>query len=139
VLQIASQKRYDLRWLIAQWSDLFDDKEGTMLRWIGDGLTFVFWLSVLQLTRLAVVLMCVSEAVIVVTLWPIGFVFWQMHNQSMYLLMPIGATILGAIQVALWQFTWLRLAQRGGHWRALAEHFSTVVRYPVVRTPHDWE
>ena len=110
-----------------------------MLRWIGDGLTFMFWLSVLQLARLALVLICVAQAVIVVTLWPIGFVFWQMHNQSMYLLMPIGATLLVAIQVALWQFTWLRLAQRGGHWRALAEHFSTVVRYPVVRTPHEWE
>ena len=110
-----------------------------MLRWIGDSLTFMFWLSVLQLARLAVVLMCVAEAVIVVTLWPIGFVFWQMHNQPMYLLLPIGATLFVAIQVALWQFTWLRLAQRGGHWRALAEHFSTVVRYPVVRTPHDWE
>jgi hypothetical protein len=125
--------------LIAHWSDRFDDKEGTMLRWIGDSLTFMFWLSVLQLARLAVVLMCVAEAVIVVTLWPIGFVFWQMHNQSMYLLMPIGATLLVAIQVAFWQFTWLRLAQRGGLWRALAEHFSTVVRYPVVRTPHEWE
>ncbi len=110
-----------------------------MLRWIGDSLTFVFWLSVLQLARLAVMLMCVAEAVIVVTLWPIGFVFWQMHNQSMYMLMPIGATLFVAIQVALWQFTWLRLAQRGGHWRALAEHFSTVVRYPVVRTPREWE
>jgi hypothetical protein len=128
-----------LRWLIAHRSDRLHDKEGTMLRWIGDSLTFMFWLSVLQLTRLAVVLMCVAEAVIVVTLWPIGFVFWQMNNQPMYLLMPIGATLLVAIQVALWQFTWLRLAQRGGHWRALAEHFSTVVRYPVVRTPHEWE
>ncbi len=65
-----------------------------MLRWIGDNLTFMFWLSVLQLARLAVVLMCVAEAVIVITLWPIGFVFWQMHNQSMYLLIPIGATLL---------------------------------------------
>ena len=59
--------------------------------------------------------------------------------QPMYLLLPIGATLLVIIQVALWQFAWLRLAQRGGHWRALAEYFSTVVRYPVVRRPHEWE
>jgi hypothetical protein len=47
--------------------------------------------------------------------------------------------LIVAVQVALWQFTWLRIAQRGGRWRALAECFSRVVRYPVVRTPHAWE
>jgi hypothetical protein len=110
-----------------------------MLRWIGDSLTFLFWLAVLQAASLIVLLVCTAEALLVVALWMVGFVFWQMRNQPMYLLMPIGATLFVAIQVALWQFTWLRLAQRGGRWRALAEYFSTVVRYPVVRTPHAWE
>ena len=36
-----------------------------MLRWIGDGLSFLCWLGVLQLARLAVVLICIAEVVIV--------------------------------------------------------------------------
>ena len=110
-----------------------------MLRWIGDSLRFLYWLAVLHLARWVVVLFCLGEVVGVLTLWAIAFVEWQTHDRPSYILMPLGATFLVAIQVALWQFTWLRLAQRGGKWRALAEWFSAVVRYPVVRTPHPWE
>ena len=110
-----------------------------MLRWISDSLEFLFWLGVLQLARLVVVLVCIAEVLVVLALWPVGFVEWQTHDRAIYLLIPIGATFLFAVQVALWQFTWLRIAERGGHWRAIAEGFSRVVRYPVVRMPHPWE
>jgi hypothetical protein len=110
-----------------------------MLRWIGDSLKFLYWLTVLQLARLVVVLFCIAEVVGVLTLWGVAFAEWQTHDRAIYFLIPLGATLIVAIQVALWQFTWLRLAQRGGHWRALAEWFSSVVRYPVVRPPHSWE
>ncbi len=66
-------------------------------------------------------------------LWPVGFDEGQTMTSELYLLIPIGATFLFAIQVALWQYTWLRIAQRGGHWRAIAEGSQWVVRYPVVR------
>lgn len=110
-----------------------------MLRWIGDSLEFLLWLGVLQLARLVVVLFCIAEIVGVLTLWVVAFIEWQTHDRPIYLLMPLGATLFVAVQVALWQFTWLRMAQRGGHWRAIAEVFSRVVRYPIVRTPHPWE
>jgi len=110
-----------------------------MLRWIGDSLRFLYWLGVLVLARWIVVLFCIVEVVGVLALWAVAFVKWQTHDRAIYLLIPLGATFLVAIQVALWQFTWLRLAQRGGKWRALAEWFSRVVRHPVVRPPHPWE
>ena len=115
------------------------EKGRRMLRWISDSLEFLFWLGALQLARLVVLLVCIAEVLVVLALWPVAFVWWQMHDRAIYLLIPIGATLLFAIQIALWQFTWLRIAQRGGHWRAIAEGFSRVVRYPVVRTPHPWE
>jgi hypothetical protein len=110
-----------------------------MRGWIRDSLEFLLVLGVLQLARLLVVLFCIAEVIGVLILWGIAFVEWQTHNQGTYLLMPIGATLLVAVQIALWQFTWLRIAQRDDHWRAIAECFSKVVRYPVVRTPHPWE
>jgi hypothetical protein len=125
--------------VIARQSEALTGKDDTMLQWIGDSLKFLYWLGVLYLARWVVVLFCLGEVVGVLTLWAIAFVEWQTHDRASYLLMPLGATFLVAIQVALWQFTWLRLAQRGGKWRALAEWFSTVVRYPVVRPPHSWE
>ena len=88
-----------------------------MLRWIGDSLRFLYWLGLLQLARLAVVLFCIAEVFCVLTLWPVGFYECRKHDSYLFLLLPIGATFLVALQVALWQFTWLRLAQRGGKWR----------------------
>lgn len=110
-----------------------------MLRWIHDSLEFLLWLGVLQLARLMVVLFCIVEVFGVLVLWAMAFVEWQIHNQAMYILIPIGATFLVGVQVSLWQFLWLRLAQRNDQWRAIAECFSRVVRYPVVRNPHPWE
>ncbi len=95
-----------------------------MLRWIGDSLEFLLWLGVLQLARLVVVLFCIAEIVGVLTLWVVAFIEWQTHDRPIYLLMPLGATLFVAVQVALWQFTWLRMAQRGGHWRAIAEVYA---------------
>jgi hypothetical protein len=110
-----------------------------MLRWIRDSLMFLCVLGLLQLARLMVVVFCALEVFGVLVLWPVGFYEGRKHDSYLFLLLPIGATCLVAIQVALWQFTWLRLAQRGGRWRALAECFTEVVRYPIVRTPHPWE
>jgi len=110
-----------------------------MLRWLGDIVKFLYWLALLRLARLAVVLFCIAEVFGVLTLWPVDFFECRKHDSYVYLLLPVGATFLVAVQVALWQFTWLRLAQRGGKWRALAEWFSAVVRYPVVRSPYPWE
>lgn len=110
-----------------------------MLRWIGDSLRFLYWLGVIQLARLLVVLFCAIEVMTVIGLWALAFVQASAHDRPIYFWIPIGVTFLVAIQVALWQFTWLRVAQRGGHWRAIAECFSIVVHYPVVRPPHPWE
>ena len=110
-----------------------------MLRGIGDSLRFLYWLALLQLARLAVVLFCALEVFGVLVLWPVGFYEGRKHDSYLFLLLPIGATFLVAIQVSLWQFTWLRLAQRGGKWRALAVWFTETDRYPVVREPHAWE
>ena len=110
-----------------------------MLRWISDSLRFLYWLALLQLARLAVVLFCALEVFGVLVLWPVGFYEGRKHDSYLFLLLPIGATFLVAIQVSLWQFTWLRLAQRGGRWRVLAEWFTETARYPVVREPHAWE
>ncbi len=115
------------------------EKDGAMLRWIGDSLEFLLWLGVLQLARLVVVLFCIAEVVGVVALWAIAFAELLLHDRPIYFWIPVGASFIVAVQVALWQFTWLRIAQRGDHWRAIAECFSKVVRYPVVRTPHPWE
>jgi hypothetical protein len=110
-----------------------------MFGWIRDSLTFLFWLLVLVTARLVALLLCSVEVVGVLLLWPIGFYECRLHDTYWFLMLPIGATLFVMVQVALWQFTWLRLAQRGGRWRAMAECFSTVVRYPVMRTPHPWE
>lgn len=110
-----------------------------MWRWMNDSLGFLLRLGVLTLARLFVVLVCVTEVLVVLTLWVVAFIEWQTHERPSYLLIPLGATLFVAVQIALWQFTWLRLAQRGGRWRAVAEYFTIAVRYPVVRTPHPWE
>ena len=110
-----------------------------MLRWIRDSLEFLLWLGVLHLARLAVVLFCITEVLVVVGLWVVAFYECSAYDRPIYFWIPVGATFLVAIQVALWQFTWLRIAQRGGQWRAIAECFTIAVRYPVVRTPHPWE
>jgi hypothetical protein len=110
-----------------------------MRRWIGEAMAFLLVLGMLQLARLAVVLFCALEVLAVLVLWPLGFYEGRKHDTWLFLLLPVGATFLVIIQVTLWQFTWLRLAQRGGEWRALAECFSRVVRYPISRPPHPWE
>ena len=110
-----------------------------MLRWFGDSLRFLYWLALLQLARLAVVLFCIIEVFGVLTLWPVGFFECRKHD-SYSSCAAHRSDVLVAIQVALWQFTWLRLAQRGGKWRALAEWFSQASSaIPSVRTPHAWE
>jgi hypothetical protein len=110
-----------------------------MLRWISDSLEFLLRLGVLQLARLAVVLFCIVEVLVVVALWGVAFSEYIVHDRPIYFWLPIGAMFIIIIQVALWQFTWLRIAQRGGHWRAIAECFTIAVRYPVMRNPHPWE
>jgi hypothetical protein len=105
-----------------------------MLRWIGDSLNFLFWFGVLQLARLVAVLFCILEVLVVLGLWGWAIAEYSASTHASWLWIPIGATFVFAIQVALWQFTWLRIAQQGGQWRAVAECFSNAVRYPVVRT-----
>lgn len=111
----------------------------TIFRWIREALVFLFVLAMLHLARLAVVLFCIAELAVILALWGVALAEWQKQYNGYWFLMPIGAMLLVIVQVSLWQFTWLRLAQRGGMWRALAEWFSRAVRYPVVRTPHTWE
>jgi hypothetical protein len=113
--------------------------ENAMRQWFHDSLEFLLWLGLLQLAKLLVVLFCVIEVIGVLSLWLFTALQWQNHHQSIYLLIPIATLLFVATQVSLWHFTWLRLAQRGGRWRALAEWFSEIVRYPVVRPPHPWE
>jgi hypothetical protein len=115
------------------------EKEEPMLRWMYDSLSFLFWFGVLMSARLLAVLLWVAEIGIVVTLWLLTVRHWQAHDQSSVVVLALAATLFVAVQAALWQYTWLRIAQRGGHWRAVAECFASVVRYPVVRTPHPWE
>ena len=110
-----------------------------MLRWINDSLGFLFWLGVLMSARLLAVLLWVTEIGVVIALWVLAFLRWQGQDRTSLVLLALAATGFVAVQAALWQFTWLRIAQRGGRWRAVAECFATVVHYPVVRTPHPWE
>ena len=110
-----------------------------MRRWITDTLGFLLRLSGLALARLLLVLLCVAEVAVVCALWVVAFIQWQTEDRRWALMLPVGATLFVIVQVALWQFAWLRLAQRGGRWRALAEYFTIAVRYPLVRTPHPWE
>ena len=49
------------------------------------------------------------------------------------------ATAAVLLQYVLWQYLWLRVAHWGNGWRGIAEYFSSIVRYPVVRGPHRWE
>jgi hypothetical protein len=124
--------------LINQKSEALERNE-TMLRWIAEAFRFLCVLGVLQLARLAVVLIMIAEVLIVLGLWGLAIAEYSASTHLAWLWIPIGATILLANQVALWQFVWLRLAQRGGQWRALAECFSQMVRYPISRPPHAWE
>jgi hypothetical protein len=110
-----------------------------MTAWVRDSFVFLVWFVVLLAARLAVVLFCGAEVVVVIVLWMLAVIQWRMADKPIYVLWPVIGTMVIGVQFALWQFTWLRLAQRGGRWRAMAEYFSTVVRYPVVRTPHPWE
>jgi len=110
-----------------------------MIRWIRDSFVFLVWLAVLLTARLAVVLFCVAEVVVVIVLWMLAVIQWRMADKPIYLLWPVSGTLAIGMQFALWQFTWLRLAQRGGRWRAMAEYFAESVRHPVVRLPHPWE
>jgi hypothetical protein len=110
-----------------------------MMAWVRDSFVFLVWLVVLLAARLAVLLFCVAEVIVVIVLWLLAIIQWRMADKPIYVLWPVIGTMVIGVQFALWQFTWLRLAQRGGQWRAMAEYFSTVVRYPVVRTPHPWE
>jgi hypothetical protein len=104
-----------------------------------DSLCFLFWFGVLMSARLLAVLLWVTEIAILVTLWVLAFRHWQAQDRPSFAVLALVATVFVGVQAALWQFTWLRIAQRGGHWRAVAECFASVVRYPVVRTPHQWE
>jgi hypothetical protein len=115
------------------------EKEEPMFRWMNDSLCFLFWFGVLMSARLLAALLWVIEVAILVTLWVLAFIHWQAQDRPSFVLLALAATIFVALQAVLWQFTWLRIAQRGGHWRAVAECFASVVRYPVVRTPHPWE
>jgi hypothetical protein len=110
-----------------------------MKQWIVDSVRFLYWLCLLQVARWLVALFCLAEVLAVLILWPVAFIENHRHGSWRYLSLPIGATLVVAVQVAVWQLTWLRLAERGGKWRALAEWFSRVVRHPVVRLPHSWE
>jgi hypothetical protein len=110
-----------------------------MMRWIGEAMAFLLVLGVLQFARLLVVLFCIAEVAVIFALWGVAFVNGQIYHNGYYVLMPLGMMVLVIIQVVLWKFMWLRLAQRGDHWRALAECFSRVVRYPISRPPHPWE
>ena len=52
-----------------------------MRRWIRDSLEFLLWLGVLQLARLAVVLFCILEVLVVVALWGVAFSEYVVHDR----------------------------------------------------------
>jgi hypothetical protein len=85
-----------------------------MLRWIGDSLKFLYWLGLLQLARLAVVVFCIGEVVGVLTLWAFAFSELLVHNRPIFFCIPIGASLLVVVQVALPEFTSSTRAQAVG-------------------------
>lgn len=110
-----------------------------MIRAFRDTIRFLTWLGVLTLAKLLVVAICLAEALLLITLWPYAVIHavWFQHNQP---LMWAGiATAAVLLQYVLWQYLWLRVAHWGSGWRGIAEYFSSIVRYPVVRGPHRWE
>jgi hypothetical protein len=110
-----------------------------MVRAFRDTLRFLFWLGVLTFAKLLVVAVCLAEALLLITLWPYAVIHavWAHNNEP--LLWAGIATAVVLLQYVLWQYLWLRVAHRGGGWRGASEYFSSIVRYPVVRTPHRWE
>lgn len=110
-----------------------------MVRAFRDTLRFLFWLGVLTVAKLTVVLVCLAEALLLVTLWPYAVIHAVWFQNNAPLVWAGVATAAVVLQYVLWQYLWLRVAHRGGGWRAIAEYFSSIVRYPVVRMPHRWE
>ena len=104
-----------------------------------DTIGFLMRLVLLQLAQLAVVFFCAAEVLSVVVLWIMAIWWWSAYGHPSAMLLPVGASLLLYVQYAVWQYAWLRLARRGGRWRAVAEVFTVAVRHPVVRTPHLWE
>jgi hypothetical protein len=110
-----------------------------MVRAFCDSIRFLFWLGVLTFAKLLVVAVCLGEALLLITLWPYAIIHavWFHHNEPLMWAGIVTAAVL--LQYVFWQYLWLRVAHRGGGWRGIAEYFSSIVRYPVVRTPHPWE
>ena len=111
----------------------------TMVRAFRDTLRFLIWLAVLTLAKLVVIGICLGEIVLLIGLWPYAVIHavWGQNNEPLVWACVVTAAIL--LQYVLWQYLWLRVAHRGGAWRGIAEYFSSIVRYPVVRMPHRWE
>lgn len=110
-----------------------------MRRWIDDIVGFLLWLGVLTLAKLLLVLFVLAEAVGMIVLCVYSVSWWQESDRSAYLLLPLAAMSVVALQWVLWQFVWLRVAQSGPRGRALGEYFAISLRHPVVRPPHPWE
>ena len=106
---------------------------------IRDSSAFLLRLALLHMGQALAVIFCAAELVAAAVLWVMAIWWWSADGHPSAMLLPIAFSLLLYLQYALWQHTWLRLAQRGGGWRAVAEVFTMAVRYPVVRTPHPWE
>ncbi len=100
---------------------------------------FLVVLGLVQLGILVVVLFCCAEVLADLGLWFWAFYLWMARGHPSAVLLPIGFTFGVGVQCALWEYAWLRVAQRGRAWRAVAEVFAASVRHPVVRLPHPWE
>jgi hypothetical protein len=110
-----------------------------MRRLAAEATWFLFWLGVLLAARLALVAVAVLECAGMMAVCVCSVGWWKAYGRPAFLLLPLVAVLLASVQWALWQYACLRLARRGGRWRAMGEYFAVTLRVPVVRTPHPWE
>ena len=100
---------------------------------------FLVVLGLLLAAKLVLVVVAVAEcaAMVAVCFFSVGWC--RQYDRAAFLLLTVLALFLAGAQWSLWQYAWLRLARRGGFWRAAGEYFAITLRYPVVRLPHRWE
>ena len=109
------------------------------MRFIKDSLTFLALYGLILPAKLLLVLFALAEAVGMVLLCYGSVCQMDDSHRAVWLLLPLAAMGLVAVQWAIWQFWWGRIAQRSGFGRALGETFAISLRHPVVRPPHPWE
>ena len=90
----------------------------------------------LLLAKLLLVMFALAEAVGMVLICYGSVSQMDDSHRAVWLLLPVAAMMLVAVQWALWQYGWGRIARRSDFGRALGKTFAISLRHPVVRHPY---